>query len=162
MLLFPLLLGSGKLADQQEIPVLLAGDSYLVFLLDSLSGLRLLVDTEALFQSSLSPQLQPLLPPLPLVFSQLVEPLFLALGTGQFCSILALDVSPGPSSWLKFLFPSLAQIFSAIMLSWLMWLELVCWMQTLWMFSLLSPLPPPGIRSVLISRLLLERSGTSL
>ena len=42
MLLWPLLLGSGKLADRQEVH---AGDSNLVFLLDSLSGRRFLVDT---------------------------------------------------------------------------------------------------------------------
>ena len=40
-------MGSGKLTDQQEVHALPAGDSNLVFLQDSLSGLRFLVDTGA-------------------------------------------------------------------------------------------------------------------
>ena len=46
-LLFPLLLGSGKLADWQELHALPAGYSNLVFLLDSLSRRKFLVDTGA-------------------------------------------------------------------------------------------------------------------
>ena len=45
---FPLLLGSWKLVDRQEIHALPAGDSNLVFLLDSLSTRRFLVNTRAL------------------------------------------------------------------------------------------------------------------
>ena len=37
--------------------------------------------------------------------------------------------------------------------------EVVYWMQNLWMFSLLSPLPLPWIHSLLTSRLLLGKSG---
>ena len=40
-------MGSGKLADRQEIPALPAGDSNLFFFQDSLSGRRFLVDTGA-------------------------------------------------------------------------------------------------------------------
>ena len=80
---------------------------------------------EPWFQYFLSPQLQPLLQPLLLVFLQLVELLFLVLGAERFHSSLVPDISPGPSRWLQFLFPSLVWIFSATMLFWLMWLDLV-------------------------------------
>ena len=40
-------MGSGKLTDRQEVHALLAGDSDLVFLQNSLSGWRFLVDTGA-------------------------------------------------------------------------------------------------------------------
>ena len=43
----PLLLGSGKLSDRQEIHALPAGEYNLVFLLDSLSEWRFLIDTRA-------------------------------------------------------------------------------------------------------------------
>ena len=57
------------------------------------------------------------LQPLQLVFSQLEEPLSLALGTEPFHSSLDLGDSPGLSSRLQSLFPSLAPIFLDIMLS---------------------------------------------
>ena len=50
-------LGSGKLAEQQEVHALPAGDSKLVFLQDSLSGRRFLVDTGA--SVSVFPQTAP-------------------------------------------------------------------------------------------------------
>ena len=71
---------------------------------------------EPRFQSFLRPQLQPLLWPLQFVFSQLVKPLFLVLGAGPYCSSFGLESSPVPSTWLKSLFLSLAQIFSRLLL----------------------------------------------
>ena len=81
---------------------------------------------EPWFQSFLRLQLQPLLQPLQFVFSKLAEPLFLVLGAGPYPSSLAPEDLHGLSNWLQSLFLSLAQIFSVIMLSWLMWLEFVC------------------------------------
>ena len=49
--------GSRKLTDQQEAHVLLAGDSNLVFLQDSLSNRRFLVDIGA--SISVFPQIAP-------------------------------------------------------------------------------------------------------
>ena len=126
-----LFLGSGKLAIQQEVHALPAGDSNLVFLKDSLSSRRFLVDAGApasvlhkliriCHLCSLIPSCSP-----PAVLCCLVLVLVL------FLYVLVHINSPGPSSWLLSLFPSLALIFSVIMPCWLTWPELGFWMQIL-------------------------------
>ena len=91
-------MGSGKLTDQQEIHTLPAGDFNLVFLQDSLSGRRFLVDTGA--SISVLPQNAPTLSaPLSKTADSLpVILLCLVLVLVLYLYVLVLDTSPGLSS----------------------------------------------------------------
>ena len=115
-----LFLGSGKLTGRQEVYVLPDGDSHLVFLQDSLSGRRFLVNT--VDSISVFPRLLRLCQ---LQLCQLHSPRpsssppvvlrCLVLVHIPFLYVLVLITSPGPSSWLLSLFPFLASIFSDTM-----------------------------------------------
>ena len=93
-----MLLGSGKLTDRQEVRALPAGDSNLVFLQDSMSGLRFLVNTGA--SISVFPQVSPT-PSAPLSKPSSSPPVVLGclvLELVLYLYAFVLDTSPGLTS----------------------------------------------------------------
>ena len=86
ILLFPFLLGSGKLAGLQEVHAFPAGDSNLVFLQDSLSGCKFLVNTVA--SISVFPQAAPTPPSQTDIFS----PPFLIFLRGSLVQCFSLNL----------------------------------------------------------------------